>query len=833
MATRRYSSRGGGALSNRARIRKRIARLLHHPLDMTPQRRQFSTSYRQNPATPSRLICLDWANHSIERNSRCRQRVERTAVSARHALVFSCRIPKASSYFISVTLMEQSQEVDSPPGSECPLSGKIDDPGGERDGSPEHSTEQSEDVSERKPSPIPSLISTIHLKRNRLSKRLSIITLNKPEKMSLRALDANPGDSTPSPSLSSTDEKAKEQQRFLKHGFLPRLTVSPTAERKHCPGSPTHGRTKHGVSSFFGKGDGKVKASLAPLVTRRTVPSVNASWVQTSSRDSHGSWSSRYPSDSSVDPVPDSSYRCSSPISSPRESINIVIRPPVRNSLRRRSNLYNTLPSTVSEESASVLQSQSKSNLSSPTSCADSPSPFVATAESTPLTNTPTPLPLHTQPMRPLSSMFSSNRGIHISHSVDPEELSSLQEGNVMCMTITAGKHTPSLHVVPPQPHEEDELCTTLIDTGDEEARPGTLSSSSHDYLFDDLDLSSLPEQSDEMLPSIRSVEDGECTGVSEAFDELMNDEVKKKEEIGEEVEGEAMSSDEDMLDDEYLGIQKKRVEAKQSEEKVESQAQSEADGKAETKMETRTETKVDTKAETKVDTKAETKVEPKEDPTTDPKKDATTDTNENTTDTNENTTDTHTEEKAEPQPANPEPSPEPQPHIVGDLMTMGVNDIISISDPVVKRDVSPEPVAMDVIPEEPVTEEETVQEVEESEPTASEEETEPSLQVSPSSPQDVITPEEEEKLRRIREEAVKVSVTEFGSFLGIGCIQCETRGEEEGEAETACCVHNRLPIIGIPEFVRRLRIPSSAVYPRDRLHARSSGVCSVVLGDQ
>ena len=381
-----------------------------------------------------------------------------------------------------------------------------------------------------------------------------------------------------------------------------------------------------------------------------------------------------------------------------------------------------------------------------------------------------------------------------------------------MCMTITAGKHAPSLHVVPPQPHEEDELCTTLIDTGDEEARPGTLSSSSHDYLFDDLDLSSLPEQSDEMLPSIRSVEDGECTGVSEAFDELMNDEVKKKEEIGEEVEGEAMSSDEDMLDDEYLGIQKKRVEAKQSEEKVESQAQSEADGKAEAKV------------EAKVEPKKDATVEPKKDATVEPKKDATTDTN---TDTQ-----TDTEEKAEP-PANPpEPSPEPQPHIVGDLMTMGVNDIISISDPVVKRDVSPEPVAMDVIPEEPVTEEETVQEVEESESTASEEETEPSLQVSPS-PQDVITPEEEEKLRRIREEAVKVSVTEFGSFLGIGCIQCETRGEEEGEAETACCIHNRLPIIGIPEFVRRLRIPSSAVYPRDRLHARSSGVCSVVLGDQ
>ena len=398
-----------------------------------------------------------------------------------------------------------------------------------------------------------------------------------------------------------------------------------------------------------------------------------------------------------------------------------------------------------------------------------------------------------------------------------------------MCMTITAGKHAPSLHVVPPQPHEEDELCTTLIDTGDEEARPGTLSSSSHDYLFDDLDLSSLPEQSDEMLPSIRSVEDGECTGVSEAFDELMNDEVKKKEEIGEEVEGEAMSSDEDMLDDEYLGIQKKRVEAKQSEEKVESQAQSEADGKAEAKV------------EAKVEPKKDATMEPKKDATVEPKKDATTDTNENTTtdpmkdatpDTNTDTQ-TDTEEKAEP-PANPpEPSPEPQPHIVGDLMTMGVNDIISISDPVVKRDVSPEPVAMDVIPEEPVTEEETVQEVEESESTASEEETEPSLQVSPSSPQDVITPEEEEKLRRIREEAVKVSVTEFGSFLGIGCIQCETRGEEEGEAETACCVHNRLPIIGIPEFVRRLRIPSSAVYPRDRLHARSSGVCSVVLGDQ
>ena len=396
-----------------------------------------------------------------------------------------------------------------------------------------------------------------------------------------------------------------------------------------------------------------------------------------------------------------------------------------------------------------------------------------------------------------------------------------------MCMTITAGKHAPSLHVVPPQPHEEDELCTTLIDTGDEEARPGTLSSSSHDYLFDDLDLSSLPEQSDEMLPSIRSVEDGECTGVSEAFDELMNDEVKKKEEIGEEVEGEAMSSDEDMLDDEYLGIQK-RVEAKQSEEKVESQVQSEADGKAEAKV------------EAKVEPKKDATMEPKKDATMEPKKDATTDTNENTTtdpmkdatpDTNTDTQ-TDTEEKAEP-PANPpEPSPEPQPHIVGDLMTMGVNDIISISDPVVKRDVSPEPVAMDVIPEEPVTEEETVQEVEESESTASEEETEPSLQVSPS-PQDVITPEEEEKLRRIREEAVKVSVTEFGSFLGIGCIQCETRGEEEGEAETACCVHNRLPIIGIPEFVRRLRIPSSAVYPRDRLHARSSCVCSVVLGDQ
>ena len=814
MTTRRYSSRGGGALSSQARVRKRIARLLHHPLDMTPQRRQFSTSYRQNPAIPSRLICLDWANHLIERNSWFRQSVDITAVSAMCTFVFSCRIPKASSYFISVTLMEQSQEVDSPPGSECALSGKIDDPGGERDGSPEHSTEQSEDVSERKPSPIPSLISTIHLKRNRLSKRLSIITLSKPEKMSLRVLDGNPGDSTPSPSLSSTDEKGREQQPFLKHGFLPRLTVSPTAERKHCPGSPTHGRTKHGVSSFFGKGDGKVKASLAPLVTRRTVPSVNASWIQTSSRDSHGSWSSRYPSDSSVEPVPDSSYRCSSPISSPRESINIVIRPPVRNSLRRRSNLYNTLPSTVSEETASMLQSQSKSNPSSPTSCADSPSPFVATAESTPLTNTPTPLPLHTQPMRPLSSMFSSNRGIHISHSVDPEELSSLQEGNVMCMTITAGKHAPSLHVVAPQPHEEDELCTTLIDTGDEEARPGTLSSSSHDYLFDDLDLSSLPEQSDEMLPSIRSVEDGECTGVSEAFDELMNDEVKKKEEIGEEVEGEAMSSDEDMLDDEYLGIQKKRAEAKQSEEKVEGQAQSEAGGKVETRMETKAETKM----ESRVEPKAETRVEPKENATTDTKENATTDTQ------------TEDTEKAEP-PANPpEPSPEPQPHIVGDLMTMGVNDIISISDPVVKRDISPEPVAMDVIPEEPTTEEEAVQE-EESEPTASEEETEPSLQISPS-PQDVITPEEEEKLKRIREEAVKVSVAEFGSFLGIGCIQCETRGEEEGKAETACCVHNRLPIIGIPEFVRRLRIPSSPVYPRDRLHARSSGVCSVVLGD-
>ena len=63
---------------------------------------------------------------------------------------------------------------------------------------------------------------------------------------------------------------------------------------------------------------------------------------------------------------------------------------------------------------------------------------------------------------------------------------------------------------------EEDEMCSTLIDTGDE-AHTREPSVSSHDYLFEDLDLSSLPEQSDEVIPSIRSGDEAEYAEMGRA----------------------------------------------------------------------------------------------------------------------------------------------------------------------------------------------------------------------------------------------------------------------------------------------------------------------------
>ena len=89
---------------------------------------------------------------------------------------------------------------------------------------------------------------------------------------------------------------------------------------------------------------------------------------------------------------------------------------------------------------------RSESNSSSPTSQRESPSPFHPFLSSEmPSSSTPLSTPRHLLP-----SLFSlCSRGIHLTHLVTPEEVSTANRDNVMHMTIsTMGRHTPSLHVV-------------------------------------------------------------------------------------------------------------------------------------------------------------------------------------------------------------------------------------------------------------------------------------------------------------------------------------------------------------------------------------------------
>ena len=522
--------------------------------------------------------------------------------------------------------MEQSQEVDSPPEGGFPLDGKKDDPGGGKENSPERSTDQVEETPGGKASAGSSIPSSTHFRR-KLLPRYSVLRVANSEESGLQGGEGNDADSGFILMRRSSEERSRGQQTIHFRGLSTRLTVSPTSDRRHCPGSPTHGRTKYGPGGAFGKGDGKIKSALTPVVTRRTVPTVSASWIQTNGLDIHGTWSSRNSGEESGEGVRSSAKGATPPPKSPRDTMDIILKPPMRRVPRYSSNIYHTFSAPVEESPMAPLM-RSESNPSSPTSQRESPSPFHPFLSSeTPSSATPLSTPRHLLP-----SLFSlCSRGIHLTHSVTPEEVSTANRDNVMHMTIsTMGRHTPSLHVVRAEAEpvegsaevkcaevevkpevkcevkpegkceakedmkeeekpevkpekeevkedmnatgkeEEDEMCSTLIDTGDE-AHTREPSVSSHDYLFEDLDLSSLPEQSDEVIPSIRSGDEAEYAEMGERFDDLMRGERAEREEIGEEVEGDAVSSDEYFLDGEYLGIEKEKpVEEEKSEEKSE-----------------------------------------------------------------------------------------------------------------------------------------------------------------------------------------------------------------------------------------------------------------------
>ena len=647
--------------------------------------------------------------------------------------------------------MEQSQEVDSPPEGGFPLDGKKDDPGGGKENSPERSTDQVEETPGGKASAGSSIPSSTHFRR-KLLPRYSVLRVANSEESGLQGGEGNDADSGFILMRRSSEERGRGQQTIHFRGLSTRLTVSPTSDRRHCPGSPTHGRTKYGSGGAFGKGDGKIKSALTPVVTRRTVPTVSASWIQTNGRDIHGTWSSRNPGEESGEGVRSSAKGATPPPKSPRDTMDIILKPPLRRVPRYSSNIYHTFSAPI-EESPMALLMRSESNSSSPTSQRESPSPFHPFLSSEmPSSSTPLSTPRHLLP-----SLFSlCSRGIHLTHSVTPEEVSTANRDNVMHMTIsTMGRHTPSLHVVRAETgaepvegsgevksaevksaevneekpevkpeekpeekvkeevnddmkEEEDEMCSTLIDTGDE-AHTREPSVSSHDYLFEDLDLSSLPEQSDEVIPSIRSGDEAEYAEMGERFDDLMRGERAEREEIGEEVEGDAVSSDEYFLDGEYLGIEKEKPEEKTAEEKGEEKTEEpeevkheeesaeeekpEEEAKVEEKPgeEKSEEEKVEEKSEEEA--KVEEKTEEEKAEEKEPEKEPEASEEKPVEEKGEDKPDVPVEEPAEEKPMEEEKEPTGQPWhaIAGDVISMAVADLIPVADTSL-RDLFPPP---------------------------------------------------------------------------------------------------------------------------------------------
>ena len=254
------------------------------------------------------------------------------------------------------------------------MDGKKDDPGGGKENSPERSTDQVEETPGGKAGAGSSIPSSTHFRR-KLLPRYSVLRVANSEESGLQGGEGNDADSGFILMRRSSEERGRGQQTIHFRGLSTRLTVSPTSDRRHCPGSPTHGRTKYGSGGAFGKGDGKIKSALTPVVTRRTVPTVSASWIQTNGRDIHGTWSSRNPGEESGEGARSSAKGATSPPKSPRDTMDIILKPPMRRVPRYSSNIYHTFSAPI-EESPMAMLMRSESNSSSPTSQRESPSPF-------------------------------------------------------------------------------------------------------------------------------------------------------------------------------------------------------------------------------------------------------------------------------------------------------------------------------------------------------------------------------------------------------------------------------------------------------------------------
>ena len=275
---------------------------------------------------------------------------------------------------------------------------------------------------------------------------------------------------------------------------------------------------------------------------RRKQPSVTVSWIVPKTASIRNTWTSRSNTSLSITLTSPTSP-VSSPLQGSGNSVDIVVKP---------SNYYFRRKQRYSLNNPSYNPPSSLNN--------KDPSPSDSSSSDQPSTNQSIS-PFDTESYRSswiseslLLPFSSSSRLLNVSYDLSEEELQPPKDAVYEKIILTNQKR---FSIFPTQNKDDDlitiDLCDDLIDTSDFPSA-GAIPKTSCESELNGLDFSTNSKFSAE-TPVLQSPENNE--EMIEEYDNLMKEETAKKQQVawdGEELQGGEVNSDENMIDDDYLG---------------------------------------------------------------------------------------------------------------------------------------------------------------------------------------------------------------------------------------------------------------------------------------